>query len=308
MSRALVRMPSLDLVRGFVAVGRRMSITRAAEDLCVTQSAVSRQVRALETAVGEKLLIRGHRAIAFTPAGERLFRSADAALQQLQDVVGEIGAGRERAAVTVTSSIGVAGLWLLPQLGHFIARHPGIDVRVAATNRVVDLRGEGVDLAIRYCRDVHAPEGAFRLFGETLAPVAHPSLAVPSLASGEDLASHVLLEFDDPGRPWLQWDAWLAKVGWARGVARGVLRFNQYDQLIHAAVAGQGVALGRVELLGPMLADGRLVCVPTGGARASSECGYWLVQAEAAPREEVAQAVTWIRSIARATVRGAAPA
>ncbi len=85
MSRSLVRLPSLDLIRGFVAVGRRMSITLAARDLCLTQLAVSRQIHGLETALGCKLLVRGHRSIAFTPEGERLFRSADSAVQQLQN-------------------------------------------------------------------------------------------------------------------------------------------------------------------------------------------------------------------------------
>ena len=93
MSLPLLKLASLDLVRGFVAVGRRLSITQAAEDLCLTQSAVSRQVAALEAHLGVRLFTRGYRAIAFTPQGERLFRSADAAVQQLQDVMGELSAG-----------------------------------------------------------------------------------------------------------------------------------------------------------------------------------------------------------------------
>src|SRR5690606_13087513 len=87
MSMDLARLPSLELIRGFVAVGRRMSMTLAAADLSLTQSAVSRQVHALEEQLGVRLLIRGHRSIAFTPEGERLFRSANGAVQQLQDVV-----------------------------------------------------------------------------------------------------------------------------------------------------------------------------------------------------------------------------
>ena len=116
MSTPLVRLASLDLLRGFVAVGRRMSITLAADDLCLTQSAVSRQVSALEEALGVKLLVRGHRSIAFTPEGERLFRSADSAVQQLQDAIGAIRVAAERRPVTITASIGVTGLWLLPRL------------------------------------------------------------------------------------------------------------------------------------------------------------------------------------------------
>jgi LysR family glycine cleavage system transcriptional activator len=90
MSIPLVRLPSLELIRGFVAVGRRMSITLAAQDLCITQSAVSRQIHALEEQLGATLLVRGHRSISFTAEGERLFRSADGAVQQMQDVIGEI--------------------------------------------------------------------------------------------------------------------------------------------------------------------------------------------------------------------------
>lgn len=96
MTVPLVRLSSLDLLRGFVAVGRRLSITQAADDLCLTQSAVSRQVHQLEDQLGCRLFLRQHRGVAFTPEGERLFRSADGALQQLQDVMGELRRTEER--------------------------------------------------------------------------------------------------------------------------------------------------------------------------------------------------------------------
>ena len=137
MSTPLVRLASLDLLRGFVAVGRRMSITLAADDLCLTQSAVSRQVSALEEALGVKLLVRGHRSIAFTPEGERLFRSADSAVQQLQDAIGAIRVAAERRPVTITASIGVTGLWLLPRLARFQLQYPDIDVRVAGNETFI---------------------------------------------------------------------------------------------------------------------------------------------------------------------------
>ncbi|KAB0644321.1 LysR family transcriptional regulator, partial [Burkholderia territorii] len=177
MSTPLVRLPSLDLVRGFVAVGRRMSITLAAQDLCVTQSAVSRQVHALEAHLGVTLLRRGYRKIAFTPEGERLFRAADAALLSLQDTVASLAATRERQPVTITASIGVTALWLLPRLGRLQARLPDIDLRVAANDKVLDLRAEGIDLGIRYCPRERAPAGALHLFDEVVVPVAHPALA-----------------------------------------------------------------------------------------------------------------------------------
>jgi DNA-binding transcriptional LysR family regulator len=268
-----------------------MSITQAAADLCLTQSAVSRQIQALEARLGVRLLVRGHRAIAFTAEGERLFRSADLALQQLQDAFAAIGVGPEGRPVTVTASIGVAGLWLLPRLGRFQQAHAGIDLRIAAANRLVDLRSEQIDLAIRYCADAAAPAGAVRLFGETVAPVAHPSLKLRALRAAEQLDGQVLLEFEDPQRPWLQWNGWAKAVGWRRPRPKGVLRFNQYDQVVHSAMAGQGVALGRLALLGPMLAERRLLCLAPPWTAGH---GYWLLQAEAQPRAAVQAVIDWL--------------
>lgn len=298
MSIPLSRLPSLDLVRGFVAVGRRMSITLAAEDLCLTQSAVSRQIHGLEEILGAKLLIRGHRSISFTAEGDRLFRSADGAVQQLQDVFASLIIPRGRRPVTVTSSTGVAGLWLLPQLGVFQTHWPGIDVRLAATNRVVDLKAEGVDLAVRYCAPATAPVGAIRLFGETIAPVAHPSLGITKLKSAEAISKHVLLEFDDPRRPWLQWSEWLGSAGWGKVKPKGILRFNQYDLVIHAALAGQGIALGRLKLIEPLLSDGRLISLTSSLKHSGDDYAYWLVAADPQPREEVKIVADWIQEVA----------
>lgn len=302
MSVPLLRLPAMDLLRGFVAVGRRMSITQAADDLCLSQSAISKQIRALEEALGVQLLKRGHRSIAFTAEGERLFRSADGAVQQLQDVVGTLLVSKARKPVTITASIGVAGLWLLPRLGDFQLQHPEIDVRVAANNAMLDLRSEGIDLAIRYCASTQAPAGSVRLFGETVAPVASPSLGIAPLLSEHSLANQFLLEFDDLKRPWLQWKTWLATLGWNDAKPKGILRFNQYDQVIHAAMAGQGIALGRLELLTPMLSDHRLVVLGTADAAPVDDHAYWLMQADASPRREVSHVIDWIRSESRSVL------
>ena len=290
-----VRLPSLDLIRGFVAVGRRMSITLAAEDLFLTQSAVSRQVIALEDALGVKLLNRGYRSIRFTAEGERFFRIADSALQQLQDGVDALAAGSDRQPVTITASIGVSGLWLMPRLGGFQQRHPDIDVRVAAHNKVIDMRAQGADIAIRYCAAANAPAGSLRLFGESVAPVAHPSLGVTRL-DADTIARQVLIEYDDSNRPWLQWADRLHSMGLSGVKPKGVLRYNQYDQAIRAALEGQGIALGRVALIEPLLSERRLVAV--GGADADHAQGYayWLVQADLTPRGDVQVVIDWIKT------------
>src|ERR1700748_1445425 len=188
-----IRLALVDLIRGFVGVGRRMSITLAAQDLFLTQSAVSRQIIALEEALGVRLLNRGYRSISFTAEGERFFRVADIALQQLQDGVNALAARSDRRPVTITASIGVSGLWLMPRLGGFQQRHPDIDVRVAANNKGIDMRAQGASIPIRYGAAANAPAGSLRLFGESVAPVAHPSLGVSRL-DADTIARQVLIE------------------------------------------------------------------------------------------------------------------
>jgi LysR family glycine cleavage system transcriptional activator len=300
MSVPLLKLPPLDFLRGFVAVGRRMSVTLAAEDLCLTQSAVSRQIHSLEEVLRVKLLTRGYRSIGLTPEGEVLFRAADAALHQLQDVCGELTSSVDRRPVTITTSIGVAGLWLLPRLGRFQSRHPHVDVRVAATSKVLDLRTETVDLAIRYCTEDDAPPGSKTLFGERLSPVAHPSLGLGELTAEDAIATNVLLDFEHPNHPWLGWQDRLSSMGLESLQPKAVLRFNQYDQLIYAAAAGQGIALGRLSLLRPMLDDGRLVALDW-WKPAEEGHRYWLLSAEERPRPDVIAVRDWVLEEAAAT-------
>lgn len=304
----LVRLPSLDLIRGFVAVARRMSVTQAADDLCLTQSAISKQIRTLEDTLGVPLFHRGFRSLQLTEQGELLFRAADSSLVQLQEVLALFAPHRKKP-VTITASTGLTGLWLLPRLGEFRQQHPETDVRVVANNTILEL-GADVDLAIRYCSEKQAPLGAVKLFGETIVPVASPSLGLASLASLETLRSATLLEFDISGRAWLHWSHWLAARGWNTSSAKGVLLYNQYDQMIQAAIAGQGVALGRLELLHDLIAAGRLQVLDAGDTPATeSEYSYWLIQADKHPGDDVRSVIDWVLEIAQQVpVRDTGPA
>ena len=293
MSNQLLTIPPLDAVRGFVAVARRMSITQAAQDLCLTQSAVSRQIQNLEEHLGTALLLRKHRAIALTNAGERLFALASPWLERLADYTESVRADGRMRPVTITTAISVTALWLLPRLGSFQDAHPDIDVRVAANNRRLDLKQEGVDLAIRYCRAIDAPAGAQRLFDEQILPVASKAVAARAFKNPKGLLNEALLELDERIRPRLRWSDWLSTTGIANAKPKAYLHFNQYDHLIQAAVEGRGVALGRLALVLPMLQDGRLVAL-IDPERVHSDYAYWLIDGSDEPRQEVKVFREWI--------------
>lgn len=296
MHDPLLKLPPLDPLRGFVAAARHLSFTRAADELCLTQSAISRQVQALESALGAPLFVRGVRSLALTAAGQRLAAAAEGWLAEYGALAAAL---REPGArpVTVTASIGISALWLVPRLRDFQARHPDAEVRIAAGNRVVDLAREDIDLALRYCADRDAPAGAVKLFGETLFPVAHPSVAAGLTLDAASLPQLTLLDYDEPGFPWLGWEHWLAACGLEGVRPRSRLVYNHYDQPIHAATTGLGIALGRAVLVDPMLEDGRLMAVGSRRLEIDGR-GFWLVPAPRPMRPEVARFADWVKEAA----------
>ena len=291
-------LPSLDFFKGFEAAARHLSFTKAAEELFVTQSAVSRQIQALEQRLGVALFLRRNRGLALTDAGERMWRAVDNALRTLHQAVDQVSPGATPKMVTVTSSMAFSSLWLIPRLSGFRRRHPDVDVRISANNQVLDLDRERIDLAIRYCPTRAAPAGSVRLFGEEILPVCSPALLrvrTRPLKLPQDLRHHVLLHYDEPHRPtpWLTWNVWLETAGVPDLVPLGSLRFNHYDQTIGAALGGQGVALGRRPLVKKLLADGALVApFPLGSV---TDRAYFIVRTPATSgRAEVAHFVDWL--------------
>jgi LysR family glycine cleavage system transcriptional activator len=307
MQKTLRQLPSLDFLRGFEAAGRHLSFTRAAQELFVTQSALSRQVQALEEALGVDLFVRRHRALALTPAGVAFHRDVTAALAALAAAAQTARGVAHAPGLTLSTTVSFASLWVIPRLPAFRARHPDVEVYVSADDRLIDLGRGDVDVAVRYLPDAKAPDGAVRLFGERMLPVVSPKLVRrpgTPLATPADLARHVLLHLDDPdGRtPWLEWSVWLAANGQPGLKPAGALRFKLYDHLIQAAVGGQGVALGRVPLIAEHLRDGRLVApFPK---RYDSARGYYAIAApHATERADVGAFVAWLRDEAAAEAR-----
>ena len=302
------RLPSLDLLRGFETAARLLSFTKAGEELHLTQSAVSRQIKELEDQLGAALFERRHRALALTDAGQQFYPVAAQVLAIMRSATDRLRAAAGTKSLYVSTTAGFASLWLIPRLAGFARSHPGVDVRISADVRIQDLDRDGVDVAVRYCPPAIAGEDAVRLFaGERVFPVCSPRLmADPKrpLREPSDLSRHVLLHVDDPeGRwPWLHWRVWLEVAGIPDLRSAGNLRFSGYEQVIPAAIAGHGVAMGRTPLVSEALASGELVA-PFEGVAQTARAYFAKVARNAAARPEVADFVAWLKSEAAQDAR-----
>ena len=275
------RLLSVGPLRAFEAVARLLSFRGAADELHLTQPAISRQIRSLEEEIGTVLFLRGTRFVELTNAGAVLRRTVEPLLAQLDASVRQLCSAGRRQPVGVTTFASFASLWLLPRLQAFQALHADIDIRISATDHMADFDDPDIDLALRNCRSEDAPAGSVPLFGEVLTPVASPALLKRlRLRTPADLAQHTLLEEDDhkPSAEFVSWQYWLDKNAAPRLEPRSWIHLNFTYQRIQAALAGQGVALARMALVGDAIERGDLV-EPFGHAgRLGSPYGYWLVR------------------------------
>jgi LysR family transcriptional regulator, glycine cleavage system transcriptional activator len=290
-------MPSLDLLAGFEAAARHLSFTKAGEELYITQSAVSRQIKELEDQLGVPLFHRRHRALALTEAGQQFYAAAAQVLTTMRTATSRLKSQGGKRPLAVTTTASFAALWLIPRLAGFRRMHPEVDVRITADTRVQDLERDGLDLAIRHGAASLAGPNALRLFGERVFPVCSPKLLkkIP-LRQPADLKNHTLLQYDDPEarHPWLHWKTWLEVAGIAELRPAGTLTFSGYEQIIPAAVAGHGVALGRTPLVKDLLLSKDLVA-PFKSSADPARAYFAIVSKNAAGRPEVADFVAWLR-------------
>ncbi len=251
------RLPPLNALKTFEAAARHASFTQAAEELCVTQGAVSHQVKALEAELGLKLFNREHQRLVITEAGRTY-------LEVVRDALDRIAAGTERllqrqsaGALTVSTSPNFASKWLVHRLARFATAHPGIDLRISASLHHVDFAREDVDLAIRHGDGQANGLHVTRLCTEELVVVCSPKLLAGknALRKPADLARHTLLHINDR-KDWMRWleAADVKNID----VSRGPI-LNQASMAIDAAVDAQGVTLARSALAAWDLIGGRLV-------------------------------------------------
>jgi len=302
MSWRRFNLPPLDRLEAFEAAARNLSFTRAAAELSLTQSAVSRAIASLEERLGFPLFERRHRALLLTERGQALYAATMELLEGLDETLSKLRSTAAARTVTVTTSLSFASLWLVPRLTGFTGENPGVDVRIAANNEIVELERAGIDLAIRYSSAGLAQGGA-KLFGDDVVPVCSPALVTDParpLKCPADLASQVLLHLaETPMAPWLMWSQWLQAAGVPDLRPAGALHFSHYDQLIQAALKGQGVALGRMPLLRDRVRSGELI-MPFKRTIAAARCYYIVRSHRSLDNEDVSAFARWLQREAAA--------
>ncbi len=293
-------------LRCFEAVARLQSFRAAAEELSLTQSAVSRQIQSLESEVGASLFIRHTRAVELTGAGAQLLLAVNQALPRLDATVRQIRRSSGRQHVALTTFASFATMWLIPRLEQFQRQHANIDIRIDTSDTVIDMELADVDLALRYGRAEAMPPHAERLFDEQLTPVASPWLLknLPPLRSALELAQFAFIEAGDAHRnhlEWLTWQRWLQAQGLQHFAPQRWLYFNYAHQMVQAALTGQGGVLARLSMVSQALASGELVEVLP-GHRIDSPLSYWLVVGpRSVDRPEVQAFCDWVRLQAQET-------
>jgi LysR family transcriptional regulator, glycine cleavage system transcriptional activator len=241
------RLPSLSALRVFEAAARLQSFKQAADELAVTATAVSHQIRALEADLACRLFLRKTRAVELTAEGNSLYAAVRVGFDAIATGVERLRL-QSRPIVTLSTTPAFAAKWLVPRLATFQIEHPQIDLHVHASNQPVNLRSGAADLAVRYGRGPYADTIATLLLQDRFAPVASPRLRI---RRPQDILRHPLIHFDwhRPPAAALTWEGWARVAGITNLDTTAGIRYSEESHAIQAALAGQGVALLSLELV-----------------------------------------------------------
>jgi len=252
------KLPPLNALKVFEASARHLSFTRAAEELFVTQAAISHQIKALEEFIGLKLFMRKNRALLLTEEGQSYYLDIKDVFNNIQEATQRLLARGEKGAITVSVQASFAIQWLVPRLKEFSILYPDIDVRIKAVDKPDNLLTDDIDVAIYYGRGDWGDVHAVKLHQEYLIPVCSPLIfsSGKKLKNIEDLANHTLLHYSSRE----DWKRWFKKIG-LKGidVNHGPI-FSHSAMVVQAAIHGQGIALAHSVLAKPDIDSGRLIC------------------------------------------------
>lgn len=285
------RLPPLNALKAFEAAARHLSFTKAADELFVTQAAVSHQIKALEEFLSMKLFLRRNRTLLLTEEGQAYFLELKDIFKNLQEATERLLAKGSKGAITVAMPPSFASQWLVPRISRFSVEHPDIDVRIKAVDFDEGFLEDDVDVAIYYGKGRWSGVKADKLHTEYLTPLCSPLLfnGPKPLENLSDLRHHVLLH--DLSRE--AWKNWLKSVGVAGvNVNQGPV-FSHSMLVLQAAALGQGIALGNTILARPELDAGRLI-MPFEEKVASRDAFYLVCDEAQADLGKIAAFRAWI--------------
>ncbi|UOF14582.1 transcriptional regulator GcvA [Lysobacter capsici] len=286
------RLPPLGTLRAFEAAARLRSFKRAAEELSVTPTAISHQIRALEAQLGLRLFERETRRVRPTAEAERLYPVLRDGFDAFAQAIAELTARPRRQALTISATLSFTAKWLVPRVASFHAAYPDLDLRLHASDDPVDLHAGVADAAIRYGRGPYPGLVAEPLIDNRFAPVCSPRL---DLRDPDDLRRHTLLhsEWRHPTQDSPTWRGWCLQAGLDGLDVDAGLRFTDESHAIQSAIAGHGVALLSLTLVADDLAAGTLV-QPFGPALQGHP--HWFVHADANPSPQARALRDWLRA------------
>ena len=253
-------LPPLNSLVAFEAAARHLSFTRAADEISVTQGAVSRQVRLLEDFLGTRLFERDTRNLRMTTAGAQYYETVRNSLHEISQSTDAILQHTRDEQITVITSYAMASFWLLPRYKQFQDEYPDIDLRIVSVNSFNDVSHFEYDLALFFRALPPKELEVTPLFGEKAFPVCSPKYleSNPSLIDPKNLAQATLLTLED-SEDWVRWRDWFAQSGLEMPTNARRIKMNNYPLLIQAALNGQGFALGWERLVDDYLDSGLLV-------------------------------------------------
>lgn len=289
-------LPPLNTLIAFECVARYGNISRAAEELNLTQSAISRQILQLEEMLGCKLFTRTQRRVLLTPRGESYATRVRQQLAALSHATAEVMGWTGLPQVTIACTSAMSSLWLSSRLSALHRELPDLQVRMKITDNFTELRSSEFDLAIFYLRE--APPGfhAEPLFDEVCYPMCSPAFLsrIDNAAPAEALLQHTLLIQDDPQREWTGWSDWFASQNVLSFVPRQTWRANNYPFLVETAARGDGILLGWEGLVQDYLNRGDLVAAHPGKLAAGSKC-FLLVPEDRYIKPVVRHVMSWLQ-------------
>jgi len=299
----MARLPSLETLRIFAVAARHLSFTKAADELHLTQSAISHRVRALEIELGTPLFTRLTRRIELTRAGRALAQRVNQAVGDIARAVADLNPCGTAARLTVTMGPSVASRLLVPRLPQFLAHNPDIGLQLISDPQLIDLRAAGVDFAIRFGRGTYPGYAVTKLMQDFVFPVCSPDLMArhgrvhtPDALLKLPLLHDSSTESDGSGS---DWRSWLDHVGGPNAACLEGQRFSDARLVIEAAVHGLGVALARASLVTDHLANGTLIC-PLRHVAPTAFAYYLVGQSEAASLDKVVRFSGWLQAEAAA--------